>query len=206
MWVVLSVVCLMYKFVWCVNECVRFFKLCCGHEHLAPMTYPGQYTRCPSLSSLTEERARELCRLHGAGSSVSHQSSGVSRDRAAAASPADITPTRTSHMPRRAPRDRHDPSSVVPNNQTMERLPVRQATIGMCVVHAVRGQTGGRCGRGTRRASELGQPRAPACSRLRGRTRDADWDQDRNGCRNWDPPRKFSPPLSFVTFTISHIL
>lgn len=30
-----------------------------------------------------------------------------------------------------APRDPHDPSSVVPNNQTMERLPVRQATIGM---------------------------------------------------------------------------
>lgn len=37
-------------------------KVWCGHEHLAPMTYPGQYSRCPSLSSLTEERARELCR------------------------------------------------------------------------------------------------------------------------------------------------
>lgn len=102
----LSVVCLMYisiEFVWCVNECVRFFKLCCGHEHLAPMTYPGQYTRWPSLSSLTEERARELCRMHGAGSSVSHQSSGVSRDRAAAAS----QPTSRQRAPATCHGERH---------------------------------------------------------------------------------------------------
>lgn len=146
--------------------------------------------------------------LLGARCSVSHQSSGVSRVRADAASPADITPTRTSHMPRRAPRDRHDPSSVVPNNQTMERLPVRQATIGMCVVHAVRGQTGGRCGRGTQRAPELRQPRAPACSRLRAglRTRTGTWAGTGSGAGTWDPPKKFTPPLSYVTFKISRTL
>lgn len=44
--------------------------------------------------------------------------------------PPDDTP-HASTCTESAPRDPHDPSSVVPNNQTMERLPVRQATIGM---------------------------------------------------------------------------
>lgn len=70
-----------------------------------------------------------------------------------------------------APRDPHDPSSVVPNNQTMERLPVRQATIGM-VCRRYMLLEGGRVAlRSDLRAAErgLGRPRAPRA-----------WERDRS--------------------------
>lgn len=171
------------------------------------MTYPGQYTRCPSLSSLTEERARELCRVHGAGSSVSHQSSGVSRVRAA--------PHCQQTSRQRAPATCHGERHTIATTRVVLYPTIRQwngcpsdKRQLVCVSYMLfRGQTGGRCGRGTRRASELRQPRAPACSRLGGRTRDKDRDKDRNGCRRQEQTEELHSAAFFRHFhKISHTL
>lgn len=66
----------------------------------------------------------------------------------------------TPHATENAPRDRHDPSSVVPNNQTMERLPVRQATIGMVCRTCCYRADGWRCGAATGRQAGARPPAA----------------------------------------------
>lgn len=77
------------------------------------------------------------------------------------------------HMPRRARHDRHDPSSVVPNNQTMERLPVRQATFGM-VCRRYMLLESGRMGAAVPARSNTADTTP---------TRNWDWDQDQKNPR-----------------------
>lgn len=69
----------------------------------------------------------------------------------------------------------HDPSSVVPNNQTMERLPVRQATFGMvcrtCCYKSRRVGAAEARERATEPADRLDRP-PPAAGREDGTGRD----------------------------------